>query len=51
MVVAPLWPPNTPLVLDASSAIVHLSRETERRVVQNEMIAVVDESGGLFHLT
>ena len=31
--------------------LVHLSGETERRVAQNEMIAVVDESGGLFHLT
>ncbi len=27
------------------------SGETERRVVQNETTAVVDESGGLFHLT
>ena len=30
--------------------IVVFSGETERRVVQNELIAVVVESGGLFHL-
>ena len=52
MVVAPLWPPHTRGEHDASSvgAALRGNREASgQKRNKNELIAVVDESTGLFH--